>query len=82
MGRNAKHLYSRVKVNSISQLFTEVKGKNTGMAEDDLLSLSYGKIKRRNINATEGLLPESFKGYNIIEKDDIILRLTECILMR
>lgn len=64
-------------INSISQLFTEVKSKNTGMAEDNLLSLSYGKIKRRNINATEGLLPESFEGYNIIEKNDIVLRLTD-----
>ena len=64
-------------VNSIAQLFSEVKNKNTGMVENNLLSLSYGAIKRRNINATEGLLPASFEGYNIIEKDDIVLRLTD-----
>lgn len=63
--------------NSIAQLFTEVKNKNKGMQENNLLSISYGAIKRRNINATEGLLPASFEGYNIIEKDDIILRLTD-----
>ena len=63
--------------NSIAQLFTEVKNKNKGMQENNLLSLSYGAIKRRNINATEGLLPASFEGYNIIEKDDIVLRLTD-----
>ena len=63
--------------NSIAQLFTEVKNKNKGMQENNLLSLSYGAIKRRNINATEGLLPVSFEGYNIIEKDDIVLRLTD-----
>ena len=63
--------------NSISQLFTEVKNKNSGLQENNLLSLSYGSIKRRNINATEGLLPSSFEGYNIIEKNDIVLRLTD-----
>jgi len=63
--------------NSIAQLFFEVKNKNTGMQENNLLSLSYGSIKRRSIDATEGLLPASFEGYNIIEKDDIVLRLTD-----
>ncbi len=64
-------------INSIAQLFFEVKNKNKGMQESNLLSLSYGTIKRRDINATEGLLPASFEGYNIIEKDDIVLRLTD-----
>ena len=41
------------------------------------MSLSYGKIKRKSIDATAGLLPESFDGYNIIERDDIVLRLTD-----
>lgn len=55
----------------------QTKRKNDGMAETNLLSLSYGKVKRRDINATEGLLPESFEGYNIIEKNDIVLRFTD-----
>ena len=59
------------------QLFKQVKNKNEGLIEQNLLSLSYGKIKRRNIDAVGGLLPESFDGYNIIEKDDIVLRLTD-----
>lgn len=59
------------------QLFKQVKNKNEGFIEQNLLSLSYGKIKRRNIDAVGGLLPESFDGYNIIEKDDIVLRLTD-----
>lgn len=59
------------------QLFRQVKNKNEGLVEQNLLSLSYGKIKRRNIDAVGGLLPESFDGYNIIEKDDIVLRLTD-----
>ena len=62
---------------SVAQLFTEVKCKNIGMVEKNLLSLSYGHIKKRNIDATEGLLPDNFEGYNIIEKDDIVLRLTD-----
>lgn len=40
-------------------------------------TLSYGKVKRKSIDTVEGLLPESFDGYNIIEKDDIVLRLTD-----
>lgn len=42
-----------------------------------MLSLSYGKVKQKSIDTVEGLLPESFDGYNIIEKDDIVLRLTD-----
>ena len=55
----------------------QTKRKNDGMAETNLLSLSYGKVRRRDINATEGLLPESFEGYNIIEENDIVLRFTD-----
>ena len=55
----------------------QTKCKNDGMIETNLLSLSYGKVKRRDINATEGLLPESFEGYNIIEENDIVLRFTD-----
>ena len=65
------------KINTIFQFFIQVKNKNTDMQEQNLLSLSYGKIKRKNIETTDGLLPESFDGYNIIEADDIVLRLTD-----
>ena len=64
-------------INSLSQLFVQVKNKNSNLQETNLLSLSYGKIKRRSIESSTGLLPESFDGYNIIEKDDIVLRLTD-----
>ena len=59
------------------QLFKQVKNKNEGLVEQNLLSLSYGKIKRKSIDTVGGLLPESFDGYNIIEQDDIVLRLTD-----
>ena len=65
------------KMNTIAQIFLQVKCKNTGLQEKNLLSLSYGKVKRKSIDTVEGLLPESFDGYNIIDKDDIVLRLTD-----
>lgn len=61
----------------ISQLVTPVKNKNIDLKEQNLLSLSYGKIKRKSIDSSGGLLPESFDGYNIIETNDIVLRLTD-----
>lgn len=65
------------KMNTIAQIFLQVKCKNTGLQEKNLLSLSYGKVKRKSIDTVEGLLPGSFDGYNIIEKGDIVLRLTD-----
>ena len=65
------------KINSMFQLFTQVKNKNYTLSETNLLSLSYGKIKRKNINTTDGLLPQSFDTYNIVQKNDIVLRLTD-----
>lgn len=59
------------------QLVSQVKNKNKDLSETNLLSLSYGKIKRKNIDDTEGLLPASFDSYNIIENNDIVLRLTD-----
>ena len=61
----------------LSSLFCEHKQKNEGMQCNNLLSLSYGKIIRKSIDTSEGLLPGSFEGYNIIDKGDIVLRLTD-----
>lgn len=57
--------------------FIEHKHKNFFGEENNLLSLSYGKIIRKDINTDEGLLPDNFNSYNIIDKDDIVLRLTD-----
>lgn len=59
------------------QLFSQVKNKNIGLREKNLLSLSYGKIKQKSIETVGGLLPDSFEGYNIIDRNDIVLRLTD-----
>ena len=61
----------------LSAVLSERKNKNIGMKENNLLSLSYGNVIRKDITTNDGLLPESFEGYNIIEKDDIVLRLTD-----
>ncbi|SDI14332.1 type I restriction enzyme, S subunit [Proteiniclasticum ruminis] len=61
----------------LAQVFAQVKNKNKDIQETNLLSLSYGNIVKRNIETTDGLLPESFDGYNIIEDGDIVLRLTD-----
>ena len=65
------------KVAYLSSVLSERKHKNVGMQEDNLLSLSYGNVKQKDINTNDGLLPESFEGYNIIEVGDIVLRLTD-----
>jgi type I restriction enzyme S subunit len=50
---------------------------NHGLREDNLLSLSYGKIVRKNIASNDGLLPASFETYQIVQPNDIVLRLTD-----
>ena len=58
-------------------LFEESKIKNIGNKEHNVLSLSYGKIVRRDVEANFGLLPESFETYQIVDKGNIVLRLTD-----
>jgi type I restriction enzyme S subunit len=55
----------------------EVNHPNTGLKERNLLSLSYGRLVRKDIDRLEGLTPASFEGYNIIEANDIVFRLTD-----
>lgn len=50
---------------------------NKDLVEKNLLSLSYGRIISKDIDANEGLLPESFETYQIVEPDDMIFRLTD-----
>ena len=61
----------------LGSLFSEHKNKNTGMQSTNLLSMSYGNIIRKDINTSDGLLPDSFEGYNVIDDGDIVLRLTD-----
>ena len=60
-----------------SYLFDENKKKNIGLKETNVLSLSYGNIKEKNIDDNKGLLPESFETYQIIEPNNIVFRFTD-----
>ena len=65
-------------LHKLHRVFRVRKGyKNTGMREANLLSLSYGRIVHKRIDADEGLLPENFERYQIVEPDNIIMRLTD-----
>lgn len=57
--------------------YSERKNKNIFGAENNLLSLSYGNVIRKDINTSEGLLPSNYNGYNIVEAGDIIIRPTD-----
>lgn len=59
------------------KLVSQVKFPNEGMIEKNLLSLSYGRIIRKNMETASGLVPENYAGYNRIEPEDIVLRLTD-----
>lgn len=65
------------KIHPVYFYFGERKNKNSLGLETNLLSLSYGRIIRKDINTSEGLLPESFNTYNIVEAGDIIIRPTD-----
>ncbi|WP_368293777.1 restriction endonuclease subunit S [Dehalobacter sp. TBBPA1] len=61
-------------------LFTVAKEnmvRNTSMACNNLLSLSYGKIIKKDIDTNFGLLPASFEGYQIVQPGYTVLRLTD-----
>lgn len=60
----------------LKALTSEEKNKNKDNLETNVLSLSYGKIiRKKNIN--EGLVPADYATYQIVEPNDIILRLTD-----
>lgn len=64
-------------VHPVYTYFGERKNKNRFGTEKNLLSLSYGRIVRKDINTSDGLLPESFNTYNIVEAGDIVIRPTD-----
>lgn len=61
----------------IGDIAVQRKWRNTDLVEQNLLSLSYGKLVRKDINTSFGLLPESFETYQIVNPGNIILRLTD-----
>ncbi len=65
------------KIHPVYSCFGERKNVNKLGIEKNLLSLSYGRIIRKDINSKGGLLPASFNTYNIVEPGDIIIRPTD-----
>ena len=61
----------------LSQVSYEHYISNKEVHHQNLLSLSYGRIKRKDINTAEGLLPASFDTYQIVEEGNIVMRLTD-----
>jgi type I restriction enzyme S subunit len=64
-------------VSPLFGLAAERNETNRGMVEDNLLSLSYGRIVQKDIASNDGLLPESFETYQIVHHGDIVFRLTD-----
>lgn len=65
------------KVSRFAHFFNEHTISNKGVNHQNLLSLSFGRIIRKNIDICDGLLPASFETYQIVEPGNIILRFTD-----
>jgi type I restriction enzyme, S subunit len=63
-------------VSPMFSLFNENKEKNKE-GRLDILTLSYGKIKYRDLSKLQGLFPESFNGYQVMNIESIIIRSTD-----
>jgi|694.fasta_scaffold32236_4 type I restriction enzyme S subunit len=57
--------------------FTNKKIKNTGLKEETVLSLSYGKIVIKPKEKLHGLVPESFETYQLVDIGNIIIRVMD-----
>lgn len=57
--------------------FIARKESNKGMKNDNLLSLSYGRIIPKDINTLDGLLPASYETYQVVHPGDLVFRLTD-----
>lgn len=57
--------------------FKENKGRNKGLVESTVLSLSYGHIVIKPKEKLTGLVPESFESYQLIQPGDIVIRTTD-----
>ena len=64
-------------VTTLFGMVVERNESNKGMLEENLLSLSYGRIIQKDITSNDGLLPDSFETYQIVRPGDIVFRLTD-----
>lgn len=61
----------------LGELVSEHRVSNKLIHHQNLLSLSYGRIVRRDIHSDKGLLPASFDTYQLVDKDVIVFRVTD-----
>lgn len=61
----------------LSAGFRSALKRNTGLVEDTVLSLSYGRIVVKPKEKLRGLIPESFETYQLAFPEDIIVRTTD-----
>ena len=61
----------------LSEVAGYYRVSNENIHHQNLLSLSYGKIVKRNIKSKKGLLPASFDTYQVIKENIIVLRFTD-----
>ena len=64
-------------ISRFARYFNEHTISNKGDNHQNILSLSFGRIVRKNIDTCDGLLPASFETYQIVEPGNIILRFTD-----
>ena len=62
---------------TLGDVTREYKVSNKYVHHQNLLSLSYGKIIKKDIEAKKGLLPASFDTYQIIKEGIIVFRVTD-----
>ena len=62
---------------TLGEICKKYKVPNRLFHNQNLLSLSYGKIVRKDINSKKGLLPASFDTYQIIKSNIIVFRVTD-----
>ena len=64
-------------ISRFAYFFAEHNISNKGVNHQNLLSLSFGKIIRKNRDSYDGLLPATFETYQIVEPGNIIFRFTD-----
>lgn len=65
------------KAHTLYQLVTQVKNKNSNLSEQNLLSLSYGKIKRKDTIQMAVYCQNLSTDTTSLKMADIVLRLTD-----
>ncbi len=68
---------NRWEVKPAFSVLDELDERNDRGQVQNVLSLSYGRIVRRDVESNFGLLPQSFNTYQIVQAGDIVLRLLD-----